>query len=219
MDAAPGHHSAEAAVTRADAYAASEGKAMTDAEQSWLWTRRYELLYRVQVSVNYHRKFERALSRTDRSIKFVGLVGGSAAVTKLASSETAIVIIGALIALTSAFGLVAAIGDRARLHAELATRFKQLESDIVRGGERDFKEVDLDRWEARQLEIEAEEPPEHSALIRICQNEIAIARGDLTKVYKVSWFERRFAYIFDFPASELVRQFPDAKDSAGVSGA
>jgi hypothetical protein len=102
-----------------------------------------------------------------------------------------------------------AFADRSRKHAELASSFKKLEREIVAAGERDFVKWDLNQWEAELREIEVGEPPDLSALVRICQNEQALARGDLKHVYRIPWYQRLFAFWFDFPARKLERAFPE----------
>ena len=179
-----------------------------DVEEGWLWDKREGILTRAELSTLYHRKLERVLSRTDRLIKLLSLIGGSAAIARVATTDV-IVAIGLTIAIANGLGLVMAFADRSRKHAELASSFKLLEREIVAAGERDFTERDLNQWEASLREIEAGEPPDLSALVRICQNEQALARGDLKHVYRIHWYERAFAFWFDFPARKLEPAFPD----------
>ena len=143
-------------------------------------------------------------------IKLLSLIGGSAAVTRIATTDL-IIAIGLTIAIANALGLVMAYADRSRKHAELACSFKKLEGEIVAAGERDFTEQDLNQWEAKLREIEVGEPPELSTLIRMCQNEQALARGDLKRVYYIPWYQRVCAFWFDFPTRNLKPAFPDAK--------
>jgi hypothetical protein len=181
-----------------------------EVEQEWLWEKREKLLLRAELSTVYHRKLERALSRSDRLIKLLSLIGGSAAITRVATTDL-IIAIGLMIAIANALGLVMAFADRSRKHAELACSFKKLEREIVAAGERDFTERDVNQWEAELREIEIGEPPELSALIRICQNEQALARGDLKHVYRIPLYQRVFAFWFDFPARKLKPAFPEAE--------
>lgn len=174
---------------------------MTTPEEDleYLWKRRDLVLQRVELSVLYHQKRERFLSLVDRATKLIAIAGGSAAVARV-GGENAVVWIGAIIAGTSALALVAALSDRARLHAELAGAFKRLDADMAAHGPRDFTEPDLNRWEGRSREIEVGEPPALAALVRLCQNEQAWAAGRPDSMVKLRWHERAFAQYLDFPA-------------------
>lgn len=105
---------------------------------------------------------------------------------------------GLIIALLSLPKMVWSWGEKARLHAVLASRFKMLESDIEAQGE--MNESQANAMFSKALAIECEEPAEYSALIRICQNEIANARGEAQYVFGISWFQKNFAQLFDFPS-------------------
>lgn len=176
------------------------------------WDRRCDLLARVELSALYHRKRELFLSRLDRVIKGIAVLGSSAAIARIGPPE-ALVWFAAAVAVTSTVGLVGGVADSARKHAELAASFKRLECDIANKGEHDFSEQDVDQWTGHMHEIEVEEPPELSALIRICQNEQAWARGQKHKVYRLAWYERMLAQYVDFPGRRIEPLFPPREPS------
>jgi len=178
-----------------------------------LWKRRHELLYEIDLSMLYHRKRERIFDSMDRLGKAVAVVGGSAAVAKFLESGSdaggssgLLMTLAALIAITSALSLVFGFSERARRHAELAKAFGEVGTQLARAGQTRFDERDLDQCEVKIRSLEATEPASLGALVRICQNEIAIAQGQPDFVSRVRWRERIFAHIWDFPSP--ARPFP-----------
>lgn len=157
------------------------------------WNRRYEALYKCQLSALYHRKRERFFEASDKATKAIAVIGGSAAWAKLWDVEW----IAAMIAVTSTLALVLGLSERARRHAQLAARFVTLQAEIESAGVMD--ETKADGFMARAVSLEAEEPAELSALTRLCQNEIAMARGEAQSVLPLTWRERWFAHWFDMP--------------------
>lgn len=180
---------------------------MSEENDRHQWDRRCDLLARIELSTLYHRKRELFLSRWDRVIKGIAVLGGSAAVARIGGDDW-LPWIGAAIAVTSTAGLVGGLADRARKHSELAASFKLLESEIAGKGEHGFSEEDVDGWTARLHSIETDEPPALSALVRICQNQQAWARGAHTHVYKITWYERCLAQYVDFQSTRLEPMFP-----------
>lgn len=108
--------------------------------------------------------------------------------------------VACLVAATwSPVSLVFGLSDRARRHADLARNFRQLESEIVARGERDFTEADIASWSAKERLLETSEPPALGNLVRICQNELAIAQNQAKEVRKVGFFRYLLAHFIDLP--------------------
>lgn len=165
-------------------------------QQDDSWARRYEVLYRVELSVLYHQKRERFFELCDKLAKAVAVIGGSAALWKLTSPE-ALGWIVAAITVTSTLSLVFGFSDRSKRHAELARNFRQLEADIVGKGVAGFDEH-LDKWEEKARMLESQEPPALGGLVVLCQNELAIAANQRDKVVPLSLRQRWTAHLVDF---------------------
>lgn len=165
-----------------------------DQEADYLWNKRHDVTYRVELSALYHQKRERFFDLCEKLSKVTALVGGSAALYKVASHDAVSVIAG-VITIASAFSLVVGFSEKARRHAELVRSFKQIQADILRKGDRDVDEADVSEWAARVASLEASEPPALGALVRICQNEIAGAQGG--EVRAIGWWRRPLAHLVD----------------------
>lgn len=172
---------------------------MTDqtADDDYLWARRHEVLYQVRLSALYHRKRERFLSFWDRAITAIAIIGGSAAFGGVGGPDLARYA-AAGIAITSTFGLVFALAERARLHSEMARQFINLEARIRRQGERTFTEEQVADWRAEVTELEASEPPALGALVLACQNELAQAAGEAGHIRRLSWWRRLTMHFTDY---------------------
>ena len=167
-----------------------------------LWRKRYNILYRAELSTLYHRKRESFFALLDKWDKVFVLLLGSGAFINLISLEKhpAFAISFVVLSLAS---LVFDFSERSRKHGELATKFKLLEASIERTGERDWKEVDLNEWSAEIREIESGEPATYTLLVRLCQNEIANARGILGDVSKMRWYEILLAHFLPFSGRKI----------------
>lgn len=157
--------------------------------------KRYDLLYRCVLSRIYHQKRERFFDMCDGLTKVIALVGGAASIAKVASTEQ-LSIVGAVITLSSALSLVAGYAKRARTHADLAKAFGDLEARIVAEGS--LTDERINQCQAELLRIEMGEPRTLGALVRICQNEIAAARGKQQDIRHVNLWQRLFAHLYDF---------------------
>lgn len=167
-------------------------------DDDYLWNKRWALLYRVELSALYHQKRERFFEAADKGGKAVSILGGSAALGRVATPD-ALVWIAAAITLTSTLSLVFGFSDKARRHAELVRNFKQVEADLLKKGERDFCEADLTECASRIATLEASEPPALGSLVRICQNELARARGQAEACKQVGLLGWLFAHFLDLP--------------------
>ncbi len=180
---------------------------MSDTDFEYRWGQRHAILHRAEISTLYHQKRERFFGAAERWTNFVSIVGGSAAFVAVAgSNDLAVKIAGAVVALSSASALIWQFGERARQHALLVQAFKRIEVDILSVPERAFTDEQLAAWGAAIRSAELSEPPAHSALVRICQNELAVAAAHPERVVRLRWHERWFAHFFDFPHSGSARQ-------------
>lgn len=169
----------------------------TAENQDYLWDRRHAVLYQVQLSVLYHRKRERFLAFWDRAVSAVAIIGGSAALADLGGAAV-VKVAAAAVAVTATGGLVFALAERARRHAELAGRFLALEGRIRRAGERTFTEDQLSDWSAEVCDLEASEPPALGALVVACQNELAQASGQPDRMQRLSWWRQITMHFADY---------------------
>lgn len=175
---------------------------MTDTDFTYCWNKRHDVLFRVELSALYHQKRERFFEACDKLAKAVAVIGGSAALAKIGGPD-ALIWVAAAITVTSTLSLVFGLSDRARRHGDLARNFRQLEAEIVARGERDFTESDLATWASRERLLETTEPPALGNLVRICQNELAIAQGQGECVRSVGFFRHLFAHLVDFPMAKV----------------
>ena len=167
-----------------------------------MWGKRHALLERIALSVLYHQKRERFFDVWDKLTKGVAIVGGSAALARVAG-DTGLTVAATLITVTSTAALVLGFADRSKRHAELARNFRSLEAEIAERGEREYTEKDLSRWEAKQRTIETSEPPALGVLVVLCQNELKIAAGHREMVVPIPWHKRLLAHYWDFSVSHL----------------
>lgn len=174
---------------------------MDDEQWGAIWKRRCDLLARTELSALYHRRRERFYSVLDKWAKAIAVICGSVSITDVMPPWLR-VSTGVAIAVTSGLSLVFAFADKARLHADLAARFLRLESAVHACGMR-CNDDDAAKWEAQLAEIEALEPPVLSVLVRMCQNDMAWAKGQPHRVYKISRLDRLLAHWIDRPTKHL----------------
>lgn len=167
---------------------------MIEKEQQYLWERRHRILHRAELSALYHRERERFLSFVNKLVTATAILGGSAAFAAVAAPEM-LRWSGFVVAITATVSLVFGLQDRARLHGELAARFTLLLAQIAERGERGFSEGDIQQWESRIFQIEADEPPALHTLVRLCQNRIKQAAGETGSLVAVPFWRRWLAHI------------------------
>jgi hypothetical protein len=170
--------------------------------EDYLWEKRDEILCRAEISCVYHQKRERFFELFDKCGKAIAVIGGSAALAKLAD-PVALTRIALAITASSTLSLVFSFADRSKKHAEFAKSYKALLADIALAGERDFVESDLSKWESRLLTIEGGEPPALTALVIICENQLKIARNDKASVVKIPFYKQLLAHFWDFDRQSI----------------
>ncbi|MDR1661238.1 MAG: hypothetical protein LBR95_02250 [Azoarcus sp.] len=127
------------------------------------------------------------------------LFSGSAAFA-VAANEAMVKWAGAAAALAGATSLVMGFSEKARRHAALAERFKQIEADIHEVGEYDYTPEQVAAWQARIVRLEAHEPPTRHILARMCQNDMAFAVGQPDKMTHIPVVQRLLAHFVSFSA-------------------
>lgn len=172
---------------------------MEETEDKYLWDKRHTILYRIELSVLYHLKRERFFDLWEKTSKAIAIIGGSAVFASIVG-ELGLKIIAATITVTFTLALVFGFADRSKRHAELAHKFKLLESKVIERGERDFTEDDLKTWEAQTRFMEASEPPALNALVVLCQNELATASGHTDHIVHLPWYRKLLAHFVSFSA-------------------
>lgn len=94
-------------------------------------------------------------------------------------------ITGALTAIASTVDLVVGTAVFARRHEELRKRFIALEAELRRNL-RPTEQL-IANWQARRLQIEADEPPSYCAVVYLCENELGRADGSGNRVRVRPW--------------------------------
>lgn len=175
---------------------------MTSEEYEYLWNKRHSVIARAEISSLYHQKRERFFELCDKLGKAVSVIGGSAAVWKI-KNNALVEYLAILITVTSTMSLVFGFSEKSKRHAELSRKYKAVIADIAGIGERNFTEDNINSWEEKIRVIEVEEPPALSALVRLCQNELAHAANDKKAIIKLSFYERLFAHFLDMPVKSV----------------
>lgn len=106
----------------------------------------------------YHTARRRGLERTNRVFNFVIILAGTAVVSQIATDlPNGDVIAGVVVSTIGALQLVFDFGRQARDHQQLQREYYYLLADIEREESPDNKM--LAEWQARQMQITADEPP------------------------------------------------------------
>jgi len=166
--------------------------------QKPLWDEREDALYDAELSALYHQKRERFFELLDKLSKAASLIGGSAALWKIADPEV-VQGIAMFIAVTSALSLVFSFSDRSRRHAELVSAFRLIIAEIAAKGKRHATEEDINSWHGKIRTLEAKEPPALAALVTLCQNELALAAEQPHNVHPQPVWVRALVHFFDMP--------------------
>lgn len=165
-----------------------------------VWEKRCDAQYRAELSALYHQKRERFFELLDKLSKAAALFGGSASLWKIGEPNT-VAFFAVIVTLASALSLVFSFSDRARRHAELARGFREIITEIISKGDHSFDAPTADTWLGQVYALEAKEPPTLAALTVMCQNELAIARGNPECVHRQKTWIRWMAHFFDMPQS------------------
>ena len=171
-------------------------------ELDYLWERRARITHDATLSSLYHRRRERFFALLDRWDKVATLTLGASAFVALLGDNT-VVWLGIPFGFLAACSLIFDFAERARQHGQLAAEFKGLEADIESKGERDFDESDLNAWGARLRRLEIDEPATYVIVARMCENEMARARGDKQDVTHIGRWQRWTAHIWVHGSADI----------------
>jgi hypothetical protein len=158
----------------------------------------FKFEYAISRKIRYFGKRRNFFDALHRLSLFIGSVLGSAAfVSIISNAPTLGAVLAALVAIVSSADNVVGFAERARLYAELRTRYYDLYCDFVVADE---STVDLRQFRERRLRIDRDAPPPKKVLDVISRNEEDIGRGFKREetIYISSW--RRFlAQLVDLP--------------------
>lgn len=163
-----------------------------------LETECHELLFNVRRSVRYHNRRRTFFERFHLLTNTIAVIFGSATILTVLSDVSPYypVAAGATVSFAAALDLVWGFSRMACLHADLARRFIALEREMVLA--RHYTEEDLDKFTAKRLDIEADEPPVMRVLDSLCYNELTRAMGYSKEHFvRVRWYQRLLAQFVD----------------------
>lgn len=166
---------------------------------------RWLLLWDIRLSHLYHQKRERFLDGVDRFIKFVTVVGSLAATAAVVSDPAVTAILTATL---GAVGLVSVFYDqatKARIHAQLARSFKQLEVEVLGWGS-ELSNSQIARYRRDLASIELDELPRLGALVTHCHNELCTAHECHDEITRLPFWQKAFMNWVDFDQAEYPRQ-------------
>ena len=153
---------------------------------------RSKVQFGVRRSIRYHMRRCRFFDTVSRVTNGASLVFGSSTLFVLlyAQGPAWLSVLPALVGAASIIALVYEAPRMARLHADLARRFIELEQKLLAApGE-------VEAFRIEKLAIEADEPPIHRVLDLLCRNEMILADGhDESNLYRASAFERLTAQV------------------------
>ena len=161
------------------------------------------LLFGVRRSVRYHLRRQQFFDRWHKVTNMVSILFGTATVYSLLKDlgDTAVVISAAVVSFFSIFDVIVGTSRMVWLHADLAKRFRLLESEISTSK---FSSSKLAKFQRSRIEIEAEEPPHLRVLDVMCHNELVRAMGYADdQLVKVGFLQRRCAHFFDLAEHKL----------------
>jgi hypothetical protein len=171
----------------------------------------HALLFGVRRSVRYHnRRYRFFYSLNHWKMGLIPLFGWAAMLTLLAKSDPRISLVAsALVVVVSTLDLVIGTNTMARLHADLARRFIELESELTLLKEPTDEELGI--FTDRRLAIETDEPPIKRILDILGCNELMLGLGySRDELYYVPGYKRMLAHIINF-ADESVLQYKQLK--------
>jgi len=182
-----------------------DSKDLTDEEYKHNWRRRYGILNQIQLSVLYHRKRERffdSLERLMQAVVTASATGGLALLLASQSDKTFELWFMATTAAVSMIQLAYAPGAHAKQHAQLATEYHNLWAEGIAVGEV-WSNEECNALQSRSLKIGAAEPPQLGAVVVLCENEIAMAAGQASKVRELPLYMRLLKHLWNFDVTSL----------------
>lgn len=158
----------------------------------------HDLLFGVRRSIRYHVRRRMFFDRLNLTASAVSVIFGSAAMVAMLNDlgRGWVTAAAAVVTVFATINLVVGSARMARLHADLARRFVELEQQIVLADAAAASAVS--RFTATRLGIEAEEPPVLRVLDSLCHNELMRAMGYPSgSLLRIRWHQRLLAQIVD----------------------
>lgn len=164
-------------------------------------------IHRIQLSVLYHHKRERFFDSIDRVVTALTLVSSTAAAAMIFREAGAVgrswELWAALVAaVASSVAVAFNPGTKARVHGQLATDLRRLWSRCEKAGE-EWSHEQCDEFTAEVLSIEAGEAAQLGALVAQCENEIAVASGDIEHIRELGWWRSLLMHWWNFDTTCL----------------
>ncbi|MEC5293453.1 MULTISPECIES: hypothetical protein [unclassified Aurantimonas] len=160
--------------------------------------------FSVHKSRRYHAKFRAFYLALSNGTKVASAVSSTSAFAFLLSGKPEVATwLAAVVGIVSTFDLVLQFDAKARLHDKLCQGFTTLAARIVvlPATEESLREVKIDR-----LELERDEPTERRLVDLQARNEELRGRGaGEDAMVPLSWWQRRFGYVFTFDLRRLER--------------
>lgn len=173
-----------------------------EVREDHLWGQRWQVVHHVWLSSLYHSKRERFFDFLDKASKATAAIGGAAAVSQLLTSVDAKIWIAAAVSIVSILSLVVGFSQKARKHGELTRDFTKLWAQIEEVGPYPGAEK-LNKFKAQILALEASEPAAMHALVKRCENQIAMASGHPKNVVPLTFWERVLMHVWDFEPTPI----------------
>lgn len=166
------------------------------------------LLFGVRRSVRYHNRRRRFFEGRNRFTNALSVILGSTVVATTLANLTEnclLIIISSFVAVAAIVDLIGATIVMARLHADLARKFIELEQQLVLMKEP--TEDELREARAVRLRIEADEPPVYRVLDILCHNEMVLAGGHGEgELYAVPLYKSVVAHLIPFGDASIKKQ-------------
>jgi hypothetical protein len=147
----------------------------------------------------YHTSRRRFFELLSRSLSFLVVVSGTAAVANLKAFEPRYAAAGA--AVIGALQLVFDFNGRARTHEILQRKYYDLVAEI--DGIMNPNDEQIVRWQAALNRIYADEPPPMRALDAIAYNAACRNMGKDTSPKHVNFFQLALSQIYSFPNTDF----------------
>lgn len=185
---------------------------LSDELQDHCWNRRGGILFRLQISADYHVERESHFDMCDKMVSTLVTFAATAAFVAVFGEHTDIGKgAAALASLASIAQVVFNPSSSARRHARLAAEFRQVMANARRTGEH-WTPTQCDEFEARVAELEASEPAPMSAVVLECENRAALRAGK-PPIVALPKLIRLVQHWWNFNPSVLMKNY-GPKDSA-----
>lgn len=165
------------------------------------WNRRSALLYRVSLSIAYHRCRERFFDLTDKCCNGASALAATGAVVAVLGNSEYAQAVAVLTAAVSLVPLVFQPSAWARKHADLAYEHTYLRAKFLAYGEY-WTEEQCDASESEFTMVEAKEPPALTGVVMYCQDRMAYASGHSPGAGLSWWQKMRMHFVDIDPLTE-----------------